>query len=402
MNTAVRPTARLLSVFAAALLAVVGVLVVPTPAQAAETRVVCNHDWVRVRSAATTNSRELGRLSRGTAVTGTQQGSWFRLGDGRFVAAYYTCAGSGRPAAPAPQASPASGSSFAVCRTPWVRVRAQATTRSAEVGRLNQGATFSGRKVGTWIQLDNGGHVAAYYACASTAPVAAPAPAPQRVAPSAATHQVCRTPWVRVRAKATTASAEIGRLTEGTPMAGRKVGSWIQLDSGGAVAAYYACTYSGAPAPAAAVTNPVPDAGTPLRQPTGTLGSPTSPFGQRFHPILRTWRLHNGIDLGNRAGEPIVAAEAGTVTTVARDSSAGLYVKIDHGTVAGTRAVGTGYLHMASAVVSRGQRVERGQVIGYVGNTGLSTKPHLHFIVYESGRPVNPEKYIGALASLHA
>ena len=185
MNTAVRPTARLLSVFAAALLAVVGVLVVPTPAQAAETRVVCNHDWVRVRSAATTNSRELGRLSRGTAVTGTQQGSWFRLDDGRFVAAYYTCAGSGRAAAP--QASTASGSTFAVCRTPWVRVRANATPRSAEVGRLNQGATFSGRKVGTWIQLDNGGHVAAYYACASSAPVAAPAPAPapQRVAPSA-------------------------------------------------------------------------------------------------------------------------------------------------------------------------------------------------------------------------
>lgn len=323
MNTAVRPTARLLSVFATALLAVVGVLVVPTPAQAAETRVVCNHDWVRVRSAATTNSRELGRLSRGTAVTGTQQGSWFRLDDGRFVAAYYTCAGSGRAAAP--QASTASGSTFAVCRTPWVRVRA----------------------------------------------------------------------------KATTASAEIGRLTEGTPMAGRKVGSWIQLDSGGAVAAYYACAYSGALAPVAAPVT-VPDAATPLRQPTGTLGSPTGPYGQRYHPILRTWRLHNGIDIGNRAGEPIVAAEAGTVTTVARDASAGLYVKIDHGTVAGTPKVGSGYLHMASAVVTRGQRVERGQVIGYVGNTGLSTKPHLHFMVYESGRPVNPEKYIGPLASLHA
>lgn len=184
-------------------------------------------------------------------------------------------------------------------------------------------------------------------------------------------------------------------------MAGRKVGSWIQLDSGGAVAAYYACAYSGALAPVAAPVT-VPDAATPLRQPTGTLGSPTGPYGQRYHPILRTWRLHNGIDIGNRAGEPIVAAEAGTVTTVARDASAGLYVKIDHGTVAGTPKVGSGYLHMASAVVTRGQRVERGQVIGYVGNTGLSTKPHLHFMVYESGRPVNPEKYIGPLASLHA
>lgn len=77
-------------------------------------------------------------------------------------------------------------------------------------------------------------------------------------------------------------------------------------------------------------------------------------------------------------------------------------MKIDHGTVAGTPRVGTGYLHMASTTVSRGQWVNRGQVIGYVGNTGLSTKPHLHFIVYESGKPVDPVKYIGPLASLRA
>lgn len=319
--------ARILSVFGVALLAVTGAFVAPAEAEAAESRVICNHDWVRVRASATTSSRELGRLTRGTQVTGTQQGSWFRLADGRFVASYYTCAAPAPKAAPAPaQPAAAPSGGFAVCRTPWVRVRANATTASKELRRLNQGTSMSGTIQGTWLRLDGGaGFVAAYYAC--------PAPA--------------------------TAAAK--------------------------------------PAPA-----PAPASGSALLQPTGTLGSPTSPFGQRYHPILRTWRLHNGIDIGNRAGEPILAAESGTVTTVARDSSSGLYVKIDHGTVAGTPRVGTGYLHMASTTLSRGQWVARGQVIGYVGSTGLSTGPHLHFIVYESGTPVNPEKYLGPLASLRA
>ena len=324
-----RTTARLLQLLAAMLFGLVGVLVVPTVAEAAESRVVCNFDWVRVRERATTASRELGRLPRGTQVSGTQQGSWFKLTDGRFVAAYYTCKIPAQAAPAAPAAPQASGSTFAVCRTPWVRVRAKATTNSKELRRLNQGTAFAGTKQGSWVRLDDGsGYVAAYYACASSA---APAPA----APVAARH----------------------------------------------------------PAPAASAA---------LLQPTGTQGSPTSPFGNRYHPILRTWRLHNGIDIGNRAGVPILAAEAGRVSTVARDNSAGLYVKIDHGTVAGTARVGTGYLHMEKAVVSPGQWVARGDVIGYVGNTGLSTKPHLHFIVYESGTPVNPEKYLGPLSSLSA
>ena len=319
-----RTYARLFSAFATSLLAVAGIAIVaPSAAQAAETRVVCNHDWVRVRASASTGSAELGRLTRGTAVTGDRQGSWFRLTDGRYVAAYYTCLGGGQPA-------PAASSPTAthqVCRTPWVRVRAAATTRSAEIGRLTQGTVFAGRRTGSWIKLDRGGHVAASYACAAPANATAPAPTP---------------------------------------------------------------------APPARID------GTPLLQPTGTLGSPTSPFGRRFHPILRVWHQHNGIDLGNRAGEPVHAAEAGVVTTVSRDASSGLYIKIDHGTVAGTPRVGTGYLHLQSAAVSPGQRVERGQLIARVGTTGLSTKPHLHFITYESGRPVNPEKYIGPLDSLRA
>ena len=94
-----RTYARLFSAFATSLLAVAGVAIAaPSAAQAAETRVVCNHDWVRVRASASTGSAELGLLTRGTAVTGDRQGSWFRLTDGRYVAAYYTCLGGGQPA----------------------------------------------------------------------------------------------------------------------------------------------------------------------------------------------------------------------------------------------------------------------------------------------------------------
>ena len=330
-----RTVARLFSVLTAVLVGAAGLAVVPTPAAAAESRAVCNYDWVRVRSAASPASRELGRLPRGTVVTGDRQGTWFRLTDGRFVAAHYTCSAPAPAAPPAPAAAPAAqGGAFQVCRTASVRVRERATTGSRELRRLARGTTMVGSLEGRWLRLaDGSGHVAAYYACtaAGEAPAAAPTPARE-----------------------------------------------------------------------AARTDPAPLGATPLLQPTGTLGSPTSPFGQRFHPILRTWRIHNGIDIGNRAGEPVLAAESGVVTTVGSDASAGLHLKIDHGPVAGTARVGTGYLHLASSAVSRGQRVERGQVIGYVGNTGLSTKPHLHFIVYADGRPVNPEPFIGALSSLRA
>ena len=401
-----RNTARFLSAFAAVLLAAAGLVVVsPATAHAAESRVVCNYDWVRVRSAATTSSREVGRLTRGTVVSGDQQGSWFRLGDGSgHVAAYYTCASpSTNVAAPAPRETPSatSGSRFEVCRSGWVRVRERATTASRELRRLSEGTVMDGTMQGTWFRLGDGsGYVAGYYACAtSSAPADAPAPAVRVAEPLAggSRFEVCRTPWVRVRESATTGSRELRRLTEGTVMNGTLQGTWLRLSDGsGHVSAYYAC------AEAAPASAPAPGDRTPLLQPTATLGSPTSPFGSRFHPVLRTWRHHNGVDLGNRAGMPVYAAESGMVTTVTRDWSAGLYIKIDHGTVAGTPRVGSGYLHLESAAVTPGQRVERGQLIGRVGSSGLSTKPHLHFITYESGQPVNPEKYIGPLGSLKA
>ena len=173
-----RTVARLFSVLTAVLVGAAGLAVVPTPAAAAESRAVCNYDWVRVRSAASPASRELGRLPRGTVVTGDRQGTWFRLTDGRFVAAHYTCSAPAPAAPPAPAAAPAAqGGAFQVCRTASVRVRERATTGSRELRRLARGTTMVGSLEGRWLRLaDGSGHVAAYYACtaAGEAPAAAP------------------------------------------------------------------------------------------------------------------------------------------------------------------------------------------------------------------------------------
>ncbi len=105
---------------------------------------------------------------------------------------------------------------------------------------------------------------------------------------------------------------------------------------------------------------------------------PGSPFGMRFHPILHVWLMHEGTDFGAACGTPIYAARSGTVLQTGPD---GGYVT-------------TGYAHQTRIIVSEGQRVARGEVIGYVGNTGLSTTCHLHFEVRHDGTPVNPLRFI--------
>ena len=114
-------------------------------------------------------------------------------------------------------------------------------------------------------------------------------------------------------------------------------------------------------------------------------GRMTSPFGMRFHPILRYARLHAGIDYGAPWGSPIYAASEGVVSWVGPHGGHGNYVRIQHG-----GGLATGYAHMSRFAVSNGARVQAGQVIGYVGSTGLSTGPHLHYEVYRGGVPVNP------------
>ena len=117
----------------------------------------------------------------------------------------------------------------------------------------------------------------------------------------------------------------------------------------------------------------------------------SSPFGNRFHPLLNVWRMHNGIDMAAVEGTEIYATRNGMVTTAAYQADgAGNYVQIDHGD--GYRSI---YMHMTRYVVKPGQYVQAGQVIGYVGNTGLSKGSHLHFGISYKGVYVNPLEYIG-------
>src|SRR5699024_5426666 len=98
-------------------------------------------------------------------------------------------------------------------------------------------------------------------------------------------------------------------------------------------------------------------------------GSYTSEFGMRLHPILGIYVLHSGIDLGAPCGTPVTAAADGTVHSTPFDNSRGNYVVVDHGVKRGVNLT-TAYLHLQSFAVSPGQRVSRGQVIGYEGTTG--------------------------------
>ncbi|MGI5935798.1 MAG: murein hydrolase activator EnvC family protein [Oscillospiraceae bacterium] len=114
----------------------------------------------------------------------------------------------------------------------------------------------------------------------------------------------------------------------------------------------------------------------------------SSEYGYRIHPIFGTERFHAGIDIGANSGDPIYAADSGTVAVATYSSSYGYYVVINHG-----GGNSTLYAHMSSMAVSAGQSVSQGQVIGYVGSTGWSTGPHLHFETRSGGSTVDPLTY---------
>ncbi len=128
-----------------------------------------------------------------------------------------------------------------------------------------------------------------------------------------------------------------------------------------------------------------------------TEGEISSPWGMRLHPILRYTRLHGGADIGGAVGAPIHAVADGVVTKAAQgyNGGSGNNVRIDHGTIEG-KPVETSYLHMHTITVAPGETVKKGQVIGSVGNTGLSTAPHLHFSVYVNGVNSDPAPYLYA------
>lgn len=120
-------------------------------------------------------------------------------------------------------------------------------------------------------------------------------------------------------------------------------------------------------------------------------GAPiTSPYGMRVDPILHVSSLHTGIDFGAPYGTPIHAAADGVVVAVGPEGGYGNATILDHG-----GGIATLYGHQEQILVSAGQRVSRGQVIGLVGCTGWCTGPHVHFEVRVNGSPVDPAPYLG-------
>lgn len=115
----------------------------------------------------------------------------------------------------------------------------------------------------------------------------------------------------------------------------------------------------------------------------------SSPFGYRWHPVTGQWTMHRGVDMPMPTGTPIYASRSGYVTIATYHSTSGNYVMIDHQD--GYKSV---YMHMTHDTVSVGDYVKAGQVIGYVGSTGRSTGPHLHFGISYKGTYVNPMDYL--------
>jgi len=118
-------------------------------------------------------------------------------------------------------------------------------------------------------------------------------------------------------------------------------------------------------------------------------GRLSSGYGYRRHPIYKVRKFHTGIDIAAPTGTPIRCAGDGTVVHAARWGGYGNCIIVDHG-----GSLATLYGHCSRLAVTKGQRVTEGQVIGYVGSTGISTGPHLHFEVRKNGRHTNPNPYL--------
>jgi murein DD-endopeptidase MepM/ murein hydrolase activator NlpD len=132
----------------------------------------------------------------------------------------------------------------------------------------------------------------------------------------------------------------------------------------------------------------------PTQEWSGTLQWPlrgriSSGYGYRIHPIYRVRKMHTGIDIAVSTGTPIRAAAPGKVVHAARWGGYGNCVIIDHG-----RSLATLYAHCSRIAVKNGATVEQGDVVGYVGSTGLSTGPHLHFEVRRDGKHVDPMSFL--------
>ncbi len=122
---------------------------------------------------------------------------------------------------------------------------------------------------------------------------------------------------------------------------------------------------------------------------TPTSGYISSTFGRRMHPLFRQMHYHTGLDFSTPSGEPIFAPANGKVVHSAKSQGLGLSVVLDH-----DFGIKTVYGHCSKLAVETGQEVRRGDIIGYVGRSGITTGPHLHYEVHVNGRPANPYKYL--------
>ena len=113
-----------------------------------------------------------------------------------------------------------------------------------------------------------------------------------------------------------------------------------------------------------------------------------SRFGMRMHPILKIRKMHAGIDIVVNTGAPVYAPGNGKVVFIGRNGGYGLEIEIDHGFGYRTR-----YAHLSKALVKRGQKINRGDLIAKTGNSGLSTGPHLHYEISHNGRKLNPSRF---------
>lgn len=170
-------------------------------------------------------------------------------------------------------------------------------------------------------------------------------------------------------------AAELGDENEFTEL----FASWEDLEEGGRITS--GGEIIAAPRLSVAVPSRMPVDGVQL----------TSGYGMRDHPILRQRRRHNGVDLAAPSGTPVYATADGVIEMAKYFGSYGNYVQIGHGGDLETR-----YAHLSSYTVRDGDQVRKGDLIGYIGSTGRSTGPHLHYEVRVAGDPVNPIPYMVA------
>lgn len=217
--------------------------------------------------------------------------------------------------------------------------------------RTGQLVVFYTRKIATTFGLA----AAALFAMAASPVAAQGAAASAQIATSVKPADIASTP-----------------LDEGDDEFRQLFSSWKSLDTAAGLAA----------------ASPKAKVSIPSRMPVGGV-TLTSDYGMRTHPVLGGRRNHKGVDLAGVTGTPVYATADGLVSKAERFSSYGNYIQIEHGGELQTR-----YAHLSGYAIKAGDRVKKGDLIGYIGSTGRSTGPHLHYEVRVAGQAVNPVPYM--------